>query len=320
MGGCMSRKTGEFNPEKDMADLTGKVAIVTGANTGIGYHTVKFLARKGAKVYLGARNESKAKAAMADLERDGLGSGQVVWLNVNFSDPRWAKQAAEEFLRRESRLDILRTYEMTKDGLNSLIVINYFSPFIFTRTLLPLLIKTSMEPDTDVRIITLGSIAHTQSRALDPNIKFSEVNDFNHEFTSDFYPDWSRYSVTKLACVLFSRELQRRLDDLRVPILSIPIHPGEINTFADRTPWPVLANIVMELFFMRPEPGSYTSCFAAASPLVRNFPTKYKYTYLEPVGSIGEMSENAKRDGLALELWETSEKIIKDLAIEIPIF
>lgn len=71
---------------------------------------------------------------------------------------------------------------------------------------------------------------------------------------------------------------------------------------------------------MRPEPGSYTSCFAAASPLVRNFPSKYKYAYLEPVGSIGEMSDNAKRDDLALELWETTERITKNLGIDIPAF
>lgn len=76
-------------------------------STGIGYHTIKFLARKGAKVYLGARNEAKAMAALAELEKEGIGRGQVEFLNVNFGDPRWARIAAEEFLKKESRLDIL---------------------------------------------------------------------------------------------------------------------------------------------------------------------------------------------------------------------
>ena len=71
---------------------------------------------------------------------------------------------------------------------------------------------------------------------------------------------------------------------------------------------------------MRPEPGSYTSCFAAASPLVRNFPNKYKHAYLEPVGHIGELSENAKRDELASQLWQTTQRIINDLDIDIPVF
>lgn len=194
-----------------------------------------------------------------------------------------------------------------------------------------------------LKIDQLASIAHTQSRALSPDLKFKGLEDFNQEFPFDFYPDWSRYSelsasflfqcrirmcisrlrnpgITKLACILFARELQKRLDKEKIPILSIPIHPGEINTFGDRTPWPFLANIVMELFFMRPEPGSYTSCFAAASPLVKNFPDKYKHAYLEPVGNIGEMSANAKRNDLAADLWETTERILCDLEIDIPSF
>lgn len=180
-------------------------------------------------------------------------------------------------------------------------------------------------------------MAHTQSQATDPKIRFSELEDFNHEFASDFYPDWSRYgtrlrrgrnecpyltslvaAVSKLANILFARELQKKLDEAQIPILSIPIHPGEVNTFADRLPWPFLANLAMELFFMRPEPGSYTSCFAAASPLVRNFPAKYKNAYLEPVGLVGELSSNAKRDDLASDLWQTTEELLEGMQIKIP--
>ena len=81
------------------------------SSTGIGYHTVKFLARKGAKVYLGARNKSKAMAAISQLEEEGIDPGQVVWLSINLSDPRWAKEAAEEFLGKEPRLDILSRFQ-----------------------------------------------------------------------------------------------------------------------------------------------------------------------------------------------------------------
>lgn len=65
------------------------------------------LARKGAKVYLAARDESKATGAIASLEAEGLGNGQVLWLKLDLSDPREAKKSAEEFLKREQRLDIL---------------------------------------------------------------------------------------------------------------------------------------------------------------------------------------------------------------------
>ena len=76
---------------------------------GVGYATIKHLARHGAKVYLAARDESRAKAAIARLESDGLGpgNGQVLWHELDLSDPRKAKKSAEDFLKKESRLDVL---------------------------------------------------------------------------------------------------------------------------------------------------------------------------------------------------------------------
>lgn len=73
----------------------------------------------------------------------------------------------------------------------------------------------------------------------------------------------------------------------------------------------------MGLFFITPEVGAYNSCFAAASPLVRQHPEKYKGAYLFPVGVFTEPGENAKRGDLALDLWETTERILKGLSISI---
>jgi hypothetical protein len=71
----------------------------------------------------------------------------------------------------------------------------------------------------------------------------------------------------------------------------------------------------MGLFFVSPEVGAYNTCFAAASPLVRQHPEQYKGAYLVPVGVIEEPEKNAKRNDLALELWETSERVLKDIGI-----
>lgn len=122
-------------------------------------------------------------------------------------------------------------------------------------------------------------------------------------------------AVTKLTNLLFTNELQRRLDRSHLPITCISLHPGEVNTFASRTPYPFIANIVMSLFFLVPEAGAYTSCFAAAARVVRDKPDKYKGVYLMPVGVITQPSNNARKDDLALELWETTERILKEMGL-----
>lgn len=121
--------------------------------------------------------------------------------------------------------------------------------------------------------------------------------------------------VTKLANILFIRALQKRLDASNTAVTCLAIHPGEVNTFAARTPFPVTAGILMKLFFTTPEVGAYNSCFAAASPRVGRDPERYKGAYLLPVGVIGEPGQNAKREDLSEELWDTTEAILRDLGI-----
>lgn len=122
MGALLSQS---FNPETDVGDLKGKVILVTGGkyvgfsggflysltsnSSGIGFATIQHLARLGAKVYMGARNKDKALEAIQRLKHEGLGPGygEVVWLDVNLSDPRRAKKAAEDFMVRETKLDVL---------------------------------------------------------------------------------------------------------------------------------------------------------------------------------------------------------------------
>ncbi|KJA15224.1 hypothetical protein HYPSUDRAFT_149461 [Hypholoma sublateritium FD-334 SS-4] len=106
-----------FSPEGNLPDLTGKVVFVTGANHGIGYKTVKHLARRGAKVYLGSRSEAKGLAAVASLEQElakgamkSLMPGKVIYHHCELSSPTKAREAAQKLEEIESRLDILSAF------------------------------------------------------------------------------------------------------------------------------------------------------------------------------------------------------------------
>ncbi|KAF9527622.1 hypothetical protein CPB83DRAFT_855733 [Crepidotus variabilis] len=159
-----------FNPSTDLLDLKGKVALVSGGSSGIGLETVRFLAQVGALVYMGARNESRATGAIAELEHDGLqpGNGEIRYFDLDLNNPRDVKVAGEAFLEREKRLDLLihnagivsTNTKPGRDGVVENVTVNYIGPFLLTQILLPLLKKTAREPSSDVRVIYVSSACH----------------------------------------------------------------------------------------------------------------------------------------------------------------
>jgi len=308
--------------EPELSDLTGCVAIVTGSNTGVGYWTCKALAQRGAKVYMAARNESKAKAAIERLHAEGLGknAGEVIWLKLDLSSPRQTKEAAEYILSREQRLDILVNnaamadkYSQTPDGLSENMTINHLSPFLFTNTLLPLMTTTSRLPDSDVRIVNVSSEAHSSPK----NPRFDTIEALNTSFKDSVM---AHYGYTKLANILYSRQLQQRLDADGVPIVVISLHPGIFmtegaHTFLGALPMGRLLVFVASFVFSPVETSSYQSAFAAASPEVRKRAAEFKGAYLKPVGKISKPSVYARDPQLALDLWATSEKQLAALGL-----
>ncbi|TFY76492.1 hypothetical protein EWM64_g7520 [Hericium alpestre] len=157
-----------YDPRRDIPDLTGKVILVTGANAGIGLQTSEQLAIHGAKVYLACRTESKAKAAIAGIEDRTpslKGQGRLMWLPLDLSSMRSSKKAAEEFLSKEKRLDILINnagrladdYVLSPEGVELSVAVNHLGHFVLTTALLPLLKETARRPDADVRIIVVNT-------------------------------------------------------------------------------------------------------------------------------------------------------------------
>ncbi|KAJ4478406.1 NAD-P-binding protein [Lentinula aciculospora] len=327
--------------DDDLTDLRGKVAIVTGGNTGIGYATIQFLMRQGAKVYMGARNEDKAKAAIKELEAElpkdtnaANSGGSVHWLQLDLSNPGLVKEAAAGFLRKEERLDILVNnaaatsgpYKPREDGFTETMVVNHISPFLFTETLLPLLKSTAALDDSDVRIVNVTSVYHTRVKVESFVGKYSLSKDYGDTTSGNLY----MYGVSKLANILYIKHLQAQLNAESSRITCIAVHPGTVSTDGVKKFFSsvrffglFLRMIVMPLIFVSWTQGAMNSVFAAAGKDVAaarestNEARKrmYEGVYLIPIGKITEPSENAKDKRLQKELYETTKEVLRDIGL-----
>ncbi|KAF5318614.1 hypothetical protein D9619_010976 [Psilocybe cf. subviscida] len=304
-----------FNPQTDLPYLTGKVAFVTGANHGRGLETVNQLVKQGATVYLGSRSEEKGLVAVASIEaqlENENKAGKVIFHNCDLATPAFklAKQSAKRLAEKVERLDILiNNAGVLADGsvADQIITVSHFGTFQITKLLLPVLIKTSKLADADVRV---ASEAQNMTRGKDPNLKFATLQDFNTNYSSDWWPTFSRYSISKLLNVLAIKAFQKSLDADGHSILCISVHPGAINTFSDRYLLTRILAPIVNLFFRTPAQGAWNSLFAAASPIVRSQPNRFKGAYLVPVGKPGFLSINATKEVLQDEVWDTTQKML----------
>ncbi|THH27685.1 hypothetical protein EUX98_g6504 [Antrodiella citrinella] len=239
-----------FLASRDIPDLSGKAIFATGGNSGLGYETVKQLYAHNAKVYLACRNEAKGKDAIArmkaELQAEGYGGGSkekhgsVIWLKLDLCDPRKVMQVAEDFMKMEERPDVLVNNAGVTSGsyvirpetcnIQQAIMVNHLSPFVFTLTLLPLLIKTSQELSADVRIVNVSS-SSVKSPTFEPGwLRFRNKDDFNDRHKDGRAPMRARYGVTKVANALFTLALQTRFERDGVPILAAAVDPGFVDT------------------------------------------------------------------------------------------
>ncbi|KAI1798062.1 NAD(P)-binding protein [Ganoderma leucocontextum] len=323
-----------FDPIKDLPDLSGKVIIVTGGNSGIGFTTVQQLARKGAKVYIAGRSEARVGAAIERLRAEGLepGNGAIEWLELDLSDPRKAKESAEKFAAKEAKLDVLvhnaavmnGEYVLNDDGVIDSMVTNCISPVVFTRALLPLLTKTAREPESDVRIVWVSTAAMGMLKGRD--IHFRSVEDLNEKFGMHPLQALLRYANSKLAAFLAARKLQEMLNAEGTPIPIISLHPGVVWTEGlsnlSGFNWPIigpLSTAIVSRMFLTPAVGAHPSVVAAASSAVKAEREKYKNGFLwSPAGTLGDPpTPQCNDEKLADELWATTEALLKQWDISV---
>ncbi|KAK4058245.1 hypothetical protein OIO90_000402 [Microbotryomycetes sp. JL221] len=297
----------------EMADLDGKVALVTGGNTGIGYHTCAELIRKGCRVYMACRSEQRARDAIERLSKDVPDSAsKVAYLPFDLTELKSAKKAAETLKSKEQRLDIVICnagimawpFEL-KNGIE-IQFYNHLGHFALVTELLSLLEKTAQEPDSHVRVVSVSSTGHQITGTPD----FSSTESVNRQMTST----WHRYGQSKLSNILFANGLQKRVYSKNIRCLSL--HPGVVYTELTRGPVasaPVLGHVMRILsswLAMTPAEGAKTQLYAAASPEVDDL--DLKAAYLTPIAAITTPSAYARDDKLAEDLWRLSEQIVRD--------
>ncbi len=272
-----------FNLTK-IASQKGKTAIVTGANTGIGFETALALAEKNAHVIMACRNLQKAQVAKANiLTKFPKASIEMIQLDLNSLQS--VRDFVVEFSKNHQKLDLLINNAglmipplmRTKDGFESQLGVKYLGHFLLTGLLLPVLEKT-----TGSRVISLSSIAHRNAQ-----INFKDLN------SEKSYSRFKAYGQSKLACLMFAYELDRRLKKKGSTVKSIAAHPGVSNTELARYVPKVFYFLLYPLFMMMtqsPENAALPSLYGALvedlkggeyiGPTSRNEMKGNKYTLL----------------------------------------
>ncbi|MCQ3803373.1 MAG: oxidoreductase [bacterium] len=207
---------------EQIPDLSGKVMVVTGANSGIGLEAARELARQGAHTILACRSAERGQSAVEAI-RAGIPHAQVELMMLDLASLASVQGFAEAFTRSHSRLDVLANnagimavpYSHTEDGFESQMGINHLGHFALTGRLLEVLLGTP-----GARVVNVSSTAHRPGRMDFGNLLFENGG----------YSPFRAYCRSKLANLLFTFELQRRFEDAGAPALAVACHPGMATT------------------------------------------------------------------------------------------
>ena len=295
--------------EGDIGDQTGRTILITGANSGIGYETARALTQRGAHVVLGCRTRNKADEAVARIDASNP-SGTTEILEMDLADLDSVADAAARFASGHERLDVLinnaglmaTPKQLTAQGFEMQFGVNHLGHFALTGHLMEMLIASG-----PARVVSISSQGHRPGK-----IHFDDIN------SEKKYSPWPAYFQSKLANLLFIRELQRRLALADSEVIAVAAHPGVSNTnlghetsgmLGSMMKWsrPVFDRFVSQSAAM----GSLPTLRAAVDASVEGG------DYFGPDG-FGEQrghpvkvdsSKRAKDDASASRLWELSQQL-----------
>ncbi|KAI6032508.1 hypothetical protein EDC04DRAFT_2898106 [Pisolithus marmoratus] len=290
----------------NIPDLTGKVILVTGANTGIGKETARALLTKDAKVWIACRDVTKGEAALRELKESTGRDAHL--LKLNLANLRSIKEASEEFLSKETQLHVLFNNAgvlhptvalVTDDGYDLQFGTNVLGPFYFTKLLLPILLSTAeSSPAGTVRIVNTSATAHWFGSLDFDTFKDSPKRRAQSTITL--------YSQSKAANIVFSAELHRRYGDQG--IVSTSANPGFIATellrhYAGILLW--FANLTL----YHSSQGALTQLYAGTSPEAARLGGQH----FVPWARVGKCLPYTQDPQLGRELWTYLEEQVENI-------
>jgi NAD(P)-dependent dehydrogenase (short-subunit alcohol dehydrogenase family) len=285
----------------NIPDQSGKVVIVTGSNTGIGFETARMLAENGAKVIMAVRTVEKGEKA-AEKIRGKFAGADVYVMELNLADLESVKQFAENFKDEFSQIDLLINnagvmippYTKTKDGFELQFGTNHLGHFALTAQLLDILKQTE-----NSRVVNVASLAHTRGEL--------DFDDLNWENRS--YSKWKAYGDSKLANLYFTYELQRKFEEYGFDTIAVAAHPGGTNTDLARHNF--IFGLLGSIIGQSPEMGALPTVRAATDENIEGGeyygPDGFGEFYGNPVKV--DSNRLSKDEMIAKRLWKVSEEM-----------
>lgn len=283
----------------------GKTAVVTGANTGLGYETALGLASKDCKVIMACRNKDKAEKAMADIRKE-VPNADLEFIKLDLNSLKSVREFAKAYAEKHDKLDLLINNAglmipplmRTEEGFESQFGVNHLGHFLLTNLLFPVIKKTE-----NARIVSLSSIAHKSGR-----IHFDDPN------WEKSYARTDAYNQSKVACLMFAYELQRKLNDAGSNVISVAAHPGVSDTELGRYIPKVLYYVfkpITPLFTHPPKEAAKPTLMAALDENVVGGDYYGPQDFNEMKGEPGKARSTgySKKREEAAKLWELSEKL-----------
>ena len=295
----------------DVPDLSGTRAVVTGANSGLGFETARALARNGARVVMACRSTDRGADAAAEI-REESPAGSLAVRELDLADLESVRAFAGGVADEEGDLDLLVNNagvmaiprRETADGFERQFGVNHLGHFALAGRLLDCLAGSGDE----ARVVTVSSGMHRRGTV-----------DFDDLQGEQSYDEWDAYAQSKLANLLFAFELQRRLDAAGLAVRSVGAHPGYADTalqfrgpeMSGSTVLRWMRKVANALLAQPAERGALPILYAATAPDVVGGGYYGPGGFMEMRGSPErvEASDRARDGATAERLWRVSERL-----------